>query len=467
MFTAGEMKIQQGDTETIAPSDAEWDAVYALIERAYRKKINRDRRLILKAEHCNPDYKGAEAAFLGMVQLALGETYGEPAPTDPLPQMPGNSTEDSARLGDLFIAITQGDADAVQYVKEQLYMTIEDFQTIMETKQRLGSDISAPGWTEVYRLLEKAQRKKRGFTYPPIGQLEIRGITAAGVTDDAQSKSGEPAALTRFNTFSPNLPDSALAITPPQSVGVAIASPVLMMAEGTREITVTLACDPESFDRTFLSTLIEQGDNPFEVAISTEKDWLWLTKSDLFVRAGDFVLEAALKDYALSEIQPVYQAVEDAPFVESDLGKYLHLRDGSLYEIIEVRSDDTVKLQQVDAQLPPRPQVAKYDTLVLAIAHDELGNLDYNEAEQSISAQTNSFGRNDTDDFIMLADGAIYQIVSYVNAAKVGVSPVGIFAGRWQEQKVYERRIQSESCRLLCAGNDQHCATRSVRQSLF
>ena len=437
-----EIGIQQGESETIAPTDAEWDAVYALIERAYRKKINRDRRLILKAEHRNPDYDSTDAAFLGMVQLALGDAYGEPVPTDPLPAMPGTNS-----LNDLFVAVSQTDADAVQYVKEQLYMTVEDFQTVMETKQRLGDDLDAIGWSEVYRLLEKAQSKKREFTYPPIGQLEIRGITAAGVTDDTQSESGQPVALQRFNTFSPNLPDPALPTSAPQSIGVAVSSPVLIMAEGTREITVTLACDPDGFDQPFLSQLIEQGDNPFEIAISTEADWLLLPQADLHIRAGDFVLETPLKDYALSEIQPVYQSIEDEPFVDSqqgsDVGKYLHLKDGSLYEIVEARSGSTVRLQQVEAMLPARDQVAKYNTLALTGSYSEIHSPDYNEAEQSISTPADSFSTADVDQFIMLANGTIYRIVRYANARKVEVSFWGYLPGDGRNKKYEQINLTS------------------------
>ena len=65
-----------------------------------------------------------------------------------------------------------------------------------------------------------------------------------------------PLPLTRFHPFSaPN----ALAAGEEQALGVAIASSVLHLQEGTRNITLTLACQADGFPRDQIETMLAQG----------------------------------------------------------------------------------------------------------------------------------------------------------------------------------------------------------------
>ena len=416
------------DRETVPPTDSEWEQVYALIEKAYRKKITRDRRLVLSAEHRNPQYTSPDVAFEAMLQLALGY----PDPGDSLPPLPDGSPVTLNTLNTLFEVFNPPDPaasvvqNASQYVQEQLYMSVDDFQTIMEVKQQLATDFGTPdywtaqGWDNVYRLVEKAQSKLRGFTYPPIGRMEIQAISAAGI---ANAEPGEIASLKRFNTFSPNLPDPDLPATVPQPIGLAITSPVLLLSEGTRDVTVSLTFKGETFNRDLLSKLVEGRDVPFELAISSEKEWLSITGDELTVQVGEFVLEEPLREFAREALQPFYSAPEGLLDDLSNISgepPYFHFQDASVYQLNEMReADRTIKLTRV-GQIAPTDRIAKYQSLVLG-TYIDVDNAVLDEERQLISTRNPQFDAADENKFIMWANGLIYQISGYVNSQTVAV----------------------------------------------
>ncbi|MBT9314475.1 baseplate J/gp47 family protein [Leptothoe spongobia] len=410
-----EIQKQQGDREATPPMDSEWDQVYELVEKAYRKKINRDRKLTLKAEHRSPTYTNPDIAFTAMVQLALGD----PNPRDALPLLPDGG---QITLANLLAALAPDSTapitpqTAAQYIQDQLFMSVEDFQTIMEINA--NEDAAETDWEEVYRLLEKAQSKKRGFTYPLIGRMEIQAISAAGI---AEAEPGEFAQLKRFNTFSANLPEADVPATVPQDIGVAITSPVLLLSEGTREITVTLSCQAETFNRGILTDMVERGEIPFEVAISSAQEWLSMAGAALTFQVGDFLLEEPLKVHQPDGLSPVYTTPPEVMFEDEDEGRYLHFRDGTLYEITEVRAADEVKLEAV-GQLAPTEQIAKYQTLEIDGSYHEITGLTLSDDGRSVSTTANRFKANDVNKFLMLADGTIYQIRRYANARNVEVN---------------------------------------------
>ncbi|NES66825.1 MAG: hypothetical protein F6K24_16965, partial [Okeania sp. SIO2D1] len=152
-----ERQINKDESDTQEPTEFEWQEVYKIIEKAYKKKITFQRRNTLKEER-------EKLGFEFMMKFALGH----PNSGDSLPEMPNNYTT----LEQIFNNITQ--ENVTQYIKEQLYLSVEDFRKIIEIQGRTENQ----NWEEVYRLLEKAQTKKRNFTYPPIGRKEINNIYA-------------------------------------------------------------------------------------------------------------------------------------------------------------------------------------------------------------------------------------------------------------------------------------------------
>ena len=275
---AREMAKQRGEPESASPTELEWQQVYARVEKAYRKKIHLARRDRLKQVHqSEPD---AEVAFLKLWEYALGD----PMAGDRLPPFQDRPVDLDVLLGLLDNAAEDTAEDAERYVRERLSLSASDFRKIMDIRARFAADTSARQWQEAYRLLERAQSRKRNFVYPPIGRTEVRAIRSRSVADAAP---GTPIALPRFHPFTGD------AIGGIRGFGVAIASPVLQMQEGTREIVATLVCRAGTLDRDLFDELLERGDRPFAVAIASETGWLDIDRQRLQVEIVDEIVAIA------------------------------------------------------------------------------------------------------------------------------------------------------------------------------
>ncbi|MFK0731364.1 MAG: hypothetical protein ACFKPT_02875 [Gloeotrichia echinulata GP01] len=307
------------------PTDLEWSKVYELVEKAYRKKINWERRNTLKQKREN-------AGFESMMKFALGN----PNPGDSLPEMPNQYNT----LEKLFTNLNESapDSAVVLYIKEQLYMSVEDFRLIMKVNQN-NSD-----WPEVYRLVEKAQTKKINFTYPPIYKTEIKNIYANSLAD---AKAGEVTIPQRFSTFKA-LPESSA-----NALGFAITSPLLLLQEGTRTITITIICTENTLEQDKIKQIIDSKLTPFDIYISSDKQWINLNPESFTFKVGNFLLETALKIYdenlAINNTDKnssIWTATADA-FDSSDINKYLIFGDGKIYHITAYTNQRQVQLSLV------------------------------------------------------------------------------------------------------------------------
>jgi len=274
-----EIHIQEteGSDPNRQPTQSNWEQVYQLIEQAYRKKINRQRRNFLEQEKL-------ASGFEGMMRLALGE----PNPGDPLPEMPNNYQTWDA----LFNNLNQSPANpaVVRYVEEQLYLSVEDFRKVINKK-------NADEWEEVYRLVEKAQVKKRNFTYPPIEKKKTNNIYANSIiTVEAGEESNSP----RFGTF------QTISQTPGAELGFAIASPLLLLKEGTRRITLTLTCQENTLDRELINETIANGEEPFDVYLSGEEEWIKVASPTLEIdeSANSLRLHLEIEDILPAIVPP-------------------------------------------------------------------------------------------------------------------------------------------------------------------
>ncbi|WP_299409881.1 baseplate J/gp47 family protein [Acaryochloris sp. IP29b_bin.148] len=437
------------------PTEAEWEQVYQRVERAYRKKINRDRRTRLKQEHLNDQYLDAAAAFMGLWQLALGD----PASGNPLPPFLQAPLVD---LNTLLTALNEGDdiEAANRYVQDQLFLSVADFRKIMgiQMAYRRQANAQASGspnnsasllmtdqeeaqWAEVYRLLEQAQTRKRKFTYPPIGRTELKKVWAQAIAD---TKPGQSLTLPRFHPLIVQAPSASQAskYTGVQSLGIAIASPVLAMSEGHREITLTLACQADTFNRGLLEDLLQQGDRPFAVAISSATGWLSISQHQLTFQVGDFFLEPPLTSYGQADVEVMYQGSENT-FAASHVGQYLQFPDGWLYRINTVEGTTSASLSPV-GRIASGDAIHQYPNLDLGGGGIILNNLELSRASDGHqemratdrpSQDAFRFKRSDVGSFIVWSDGVIYEITQFGGTTRVGVQLWGYLPASGQIQK--------------------------------
>jgi hypothetical protein len=318
-----ERQINKDEPDIQEPTELEWQEVYKIIEKAYKKKITFQRRNTLKEER-------EQSGFEAMMKFALGH----PNPGDSLPPMPNNYTT----LQQIFNNINQ--EDVTRYIKEQLYLSVEEFQKIMEIKGTTEN----PNWEEVYRLVEKAQTEKRKFTYPLIGRTEIKKFYANPIIDVEE---GKVAKLERFNTFgNPNQ-------TSQNIIGFAVSSPALLLTEGERTITLTFASQEKTLNRETFQKIIESQIKPFEIYLSSEKQWIKL--EDFEYAIGDFIVEEPLKSYANTQLSlnsklttvSIPEDSESNNFGINNIGQFLVWNDSKIFKIIGLVNSKEVNVQQM------------------------------------------------------------------------------------------------------------------------
>ena len=260
-----------------------------------------------------------------------------------------------ARLADNESASNEFNDSVGRYIKEQLYLSVADFQKIINTKEK--ADSTDAQWQEVYRLLEKAQTKKRNFTYPPIGKTKVENIYANALVDVAE---GEVMAAKRFTTFA-----NITKITESQDhyIGFAIASPILALKQGSRTVTITLGCQENTLNRDIFPENPDQQMMLFDIYLSGEKEWIEVTNPVIGV--GDFILEPELTSYniqlSLDSNSLICTASQDV-FVENDRDRFLIFTDGKIYRITAQLSERQVQLELVGESDSPPDTVKQYSS---------------------------------------------------------------------------------------------------------
>src|SRR3989338_913397 len=301
--------------------DENWTDAYALLEKAYQDKVTANRQQLLKLVHEADAGKG----FLNMFKYALGS----PNPNDDLPFYE-NEAVDTNRLVLIYDELTGKDAgksaDALAYVNASLFMSKPHYEKILETY--IISQNKPVDWKLVYSLLEMAQSDKQNFL-PGLPQqtdyLNIYAIKDASQTAfTAPGEEGESSV--RFKTFGKQVPFVPNDQVSPAFIGLAVASPQLLLEEGLRTITMGVVFDNPSEGTTLkkLQKLVA----PFAFYLSGSKEWIKavptsMTFSEQPISQGqpkpsirlDVTLELSAND------KPVTAPVEPAiqPFISSGL----------------------------------------------------------------------------------------------------------------------------------------------------
>jgi hypothetical protein len=229
----------------------EWEQVYALLAQAHTEKALPERWQVLENQH-------AAGGFEALIRFALGD----PLPGDPLPD-----TKD-------FMAL-DATQDA-QYIREQLYLEVANFEYIQNTEassEKASKEDWKEDWAKVYKMLEVAQRRKRGWQAQ--AQIERwQNIYAAADAPRVQVRPGqsEEISMPRWRTFGanpePHDPDYPL----PAVSGLAIASPLLALAAGERTITLKLVFQDDHFSKETIEQALEH--HPLQFFLSTATDMI-------------------------------------------------------------------------------------------------------------------------------------------------------------------------------------------------
>lgn len=226
-------------------TDAEWRKVERLLTEAHQDKVRADRREALRrALEDDPD---RAAGFVAMLRIVLGVEVDGPAPT--LPQLQP-------------LLAGPGDEAVVAAFKAAL----------------AGGMPAAADRARIYDLLELAWRAREQLPAPVPRRATWLALHAAADAPAIVAGPDDPeAAPRRWKTFGQRVPELAADARPPGKIGWAIASPTLLLGQGTRTVALTLGFRARRFDAARVTALFASPEtNPFELEISTAKGWLAL-----------------------------------------------------------------------------------------------------------------------------------------------------------------------------------------------
>nr|VFJ43043.1 MAG: Baseplate J-like protein [Candidatus Kentron sp. DK] len=253
---------EREENQDAPPSTTEWTRVYELLAGAYREKVHADRRGRLAAIR-------EESGFDAMIRFALGEESSSATSDDPLPRLQP------------FVG------------KDDDYVFLAGLDPASE----------ATDWARVYRIVELAWRAREQFPEPMPNKMEWLNLypaedaTAVTVSLGIAADRDNP----RWRTFGRAPIDVGEDTPPPAVFGWAVASPLLLLGQGTRTITLTLGFDVEGFREDRIAPLFVKpsdpalsDETPFAIHVSTEKGWIAPDKLEF--QRGDY--------YALSGVAP-------------------------------------------------------------------------------------------------------------------------------------------------------------------
>ena len=336
----------QGPT---VPTAEHWDQVWNKIDAAFQRRLKTDYGLLVLFLKENFAYQADDPAFPGNeteeVFDALAKfAFGYPDSNCNLPKAPGFEALE-VPLREFVSSVNYNPETCVDeisfmypwvetYVTTNLYMTADEFKRFMIAKVQpeLGPDGLV--WRdEFYEIVADAiiERKYHPFFRP------VNNVIATTIAEGAP---GKPAELTQFHPFA-EVPDENSALS---SVGFAITSPLLNLAEGKRSVNARFVCKPNSFDYRAIKTLTLENPItkpaflPFDLYASSEDKWIKV--EDISVRMGWIMtssrsVEGPFEGRLLNGIF-VPMCADPPDFSD---GSYLLTPSMDLYEILGPSSD--------------------------------------------------------------------------------------------------------------------------------
>lgn len=151
---------------------------------------------------------------------------------------------------------------------------------------------SADQWIQAYDILERASRKRTQLPDPQPQRQDWLNLYAYA---DAPAVHPSPELESRWKTFGAAPLAQSPGQAPPETIGLAIGSPLFALSAGTRQITLNFGFYDDGG-----GLIVAAPEQPFSVQISTAEGWVTLGADKVEV-AGD-----ANVDYSkLDDIAPI------------------------------------------------------------------------------------------------------------------------------------------------------------------
>ncbi|MDJ0676391.1 MAG: hypothetical protein QNJ36_13570, partial [Calothrix sp. MO_167.B42] len=210
----------------------------------------------------------SDQSFENMLRWAVGS----PNQGDQLPNFNNDSVDIDYLKKNIYEQFGKNGINKKNYIKNQLFFeNVGDFLYCMRMhyKEINDKNPTESEWNKVYQIIEAAYNKKNINTqnFLPIDQTEIQNIYASSIVDTEEEQATIPE---YFNTF------GNIIETPQNSLGFAVASPLFLLQEGVRTITLTFICEPETLNQDTLQEILDSENEVFEIYLSSGTQWIQL-----------------------------------------------------------------------------------------------------------------------------------------------------------------------------------------------
>lgn len=306
-------------------TEADWEPVYRLLEKAHAQKGYAQRRNELK------QLRESENDPLVGWETLLSFALGEPGPEDPLPVF----KESADPFAEVNQALSSPDrAYAKAFIETDFFMREADFKALWEVRTALTQQqpVTEAAWDQVYAILEVANRAKRQVPFP---EARIEKINYIHAHPNAREVHPEGAFDTqegeRWKPFGHS--DVAPKEEQPE-IGLVLSSPMLEMGEGMRTCNVTFNFREEGYEP-YLFTDAGGVPDLFDFALSGAEEWI--TPDVSYAAAGKFKSGRPYKTpqgLASSPSGDRFNITVDE-FGDQDLNQFILTPAGEIFQITD------------------------------------------------------------------------------------------------------------------------------------
>ena len=226
--------------------EGEWKKVYEFLATAYRNKVYRKRRAKLK--EVREEESDMLVGYNAMLTFALGE-----------------EVEDSD--------------STLKHLQEYVQSPVSyDKLVSVENSIKIG-DTNTIDWSDVYRIVELAQRRREKLPEPVAQVVEWKNLHAYNdvTTEQIVGDKANP----RWKTFGSRVAQADQHNPPEEAFGWAIASPLLLLSGGARQVVLTCGFRSAGYDAEKIKRLFPKGPvsnaedtGPFRIRMTTQDGWV-------------------------------------------------------------------------------------------------------------------------------------------------------------------------------------------------
>ncbi|NRB39371.1 MAG: hypothetical protein HRU20_13030 [Pseudomonadales bacterium] len=222
------------------------ETLFSLFEKSHSNKTINSRKLVLEKQH--------DDSFDAMIQYAFGES-------------------DSKKRESALRHFSQLNANRDEdYISRQFCMGKENFTLVKSVSE--NKTASDHDWQTVYKIIEQAQRVKRGWINHLASIEQWQNIYAAEHAETIAKVTTLPEEETtpHWRTFGDYYRVEREINPVVGRLGFAVASPLLLLSEGQRFISLQLEFSAQQFDQQAISRACEEG--ALELKLSTAEGLL-------------------------------------------------------------------------------------------------------------------------------------------------------------------------------------------------